>query len=110
MDLHGQTYGVRRKVDESDTDYRKRIIYETLGHVTVNFLIDVYGVELYTKSSDFDASDNTLTSDNQYLASDGFMGIADSTTKNILNKKFVLGTNIVWVIVWVLVLTSVMRN
>lgn len=96
LDLHGQTYGIKRKIDESDEDYRKRIIYETLGHLTVNFLLDVYNVELYSYVADFD-SDNTLVSDNPYFNVNGFYGVApDTVTKNILNKKFVLRNGVTW--------------
>lgn len=97
LDLHGRDYGVRRRLEESDEDYRERIIYEVLGHLTVPYLIDVYDVELYYYIPDFNVSDNTLTSDNPYIVDSVFMGVAPSlTVKNILNKRFVLGGAIVW--------------
>lgn len=97
LDLHGRDYGIIRKIDESDEDYRARIIYESMGHLTIEFLKSVYGVKLYTLVDNFDATANTLVSDNPYLASCyGFMGTADDTVKNILNKKFVLGEEITW--------------
>ena len=98
LDLHGKDYGVLRKIDESDDDYRERIILESLGHLTIPYLIKVYNVELYYNISDFDVSDNTLTSDNPYIVgSDGFMAVAPSlTVKNILNKKFILGEGLRW--------------
>ena len=99
LDVQGKDYGVKRKTDESDEDYRKRIIYEMLGHLTVDYIKDVYGVDLYVQpSSEFD-EESTLTSDNEHLIDvehNGFFGVTDSTTKAILNKKFVLGDSITW--------------
>lgn len=101
LDVHGKDYGVKRKTDETDEDYRKRIIYETLGHLTVDYIRDVYNVDLYVQpSSDitFDRG-STLTSDNEHLIDveqNGFFGVTDDTTKTILNKKFVLGDSITW--------------
>lgn len=96
LDLHGKDYDVKRRLNESDEDYRKRIIYSVLGHLTTLYIVDVYGVELYYNIPNFDVNDNCLTSDNPYLGSEGFMGIADETTKAILNKKFIMGTNFRW--------------
>ena len=96
LDLHGKDFGIIRKIDESDEDYRNRIIYESLGHLTVDFLKKVYKLELYSYVEDFNVSNNTLVSDNPYLASQGFMAYADETTKQILNKKFVLGKGVTW--------------
>ena len=96
LDLHGKEYGVPRRLDEDDETYRNRIVYEALEHLTVNYLMDVYGLNLYTLIEDFDVEDNTLASDNPYLGSDGFMSIADSTVKNILEKKFVINGGVIW--------------
>ncbi|WP_407415822.1 hypothetical protein [Methanobrevibacter sp.] len=95
LDLHGNDFGLPRKIDESDDDYRNRIIYESLGHLTTYFLKSVYNVELYVKVNDFEA-DTMLTSDNEYISSNGFMGVVDETTQEILEKKFVLGSGITW--------------
>lgn len=98
LDLHGEDYGIRRRLDESDDDYRQRIIYESMGHLTANFLLDVYNVQLYTFIDDFNADENTLTSDNPYIRTEGFLAVTDEKTRNILNKKFILDTNITWLI------------
>lgn len=98
LDLHGEDYGIRRRLDESDEEYRERIIYESLGHVTVGFLIDVYNVELYVYVSDFSVTDNTLTSDNPYIYDKGFLAVSNQNTKDILDKKFILDTNLTWLI------------
>ena len=98
LDLHGQTYGVTRKIDESDDDYRERIVYITLGRLTITFLKEVYGVELYVNVDGFNQYANDLTSDNQYINVNGtgYMGIASETVKDILNNKFVIGGGIRW--------------
>lgn len=95
LDLWGRDYNVPRKPNESDDIYRERIVYETVGHLTTNYLSDVYGVELYSKVNGFDVSENFLVSDNVY-ASDKLMGVASSDAVNSLNKKFVLRGIIRW--------------
>lgn len=96
LNLFGHDYNILRELDEDDEHYRKRIIYETLGHLTVNYLVDIYNLILYVYVEDFDASDNMLTSDNPYLSEYGFMAVADDDVKNILNKKFVIGSGLTW--------------
>lgn len=98
LDLFGSDYNIPRKLNESDTDYRNRLIYEKMGHLTTDYLKDVYMVKLYTKVEDFNLNDNTLVSDNPHIVKNGFMMLTDETTKNILNKKFVLGEEILWLI------------
>lgn len=98
LDLHGQDYGIRRKLDETDEDYRQRIIYESMGHLTVNFLLNVYNVELYSFVQDFTVEDNDLTSDNPYISNEGYLGVCNQTTRDILDKKFILGNDITWLI------------
>ena len=95
--LHGQDYGIYRKVNESDEDYRKRIIYESIGHLTVEFLKTVYNVDLYSNIPDFNVEDNVLTSDNPYYTDNGFMGVADETARSILNKKFIINEGVDWI-------------
>ena len=100
LDLHGRQYGVKRKLDESDDNYRQRIIYEMLGHLTTEYLRDVYGVQLYTESDSEFVLGETLVSDNPYIVNlpsiTGFLGVADETTQRILNRKFVLDRSITW--------------
>ena len=95
LDVIGTDYSVYRQIDESDTDYRERIVYERLGHLTTRYLIDVYGLTLFKNVANFNPHNNTLTSDNEYLH-EGFMCIADEQTKNILSKKFALGSGLTW--------------
>ena len=94
LDLHGKQYNIIRRIDENDDSFRKRIVYEVLGILTLQYLTEVYGVELYTNVEEFDPADNTLVSDNPYLNTNGFMVITDDATKEVLKSKFVLDTKI----------------
>lgn len=97
IDCHGREYGVYRKLNESDEDYKKRIIYQILGHLTADYLIDIYKVKLYVNIPNYNPNNNELTSDNHYISDEnGFMALADEVTRSILNKKFVLGSGIRW--------------
>jgi len=97
IDCHGREYGVYRKLNESDEDYKKRIIYQILGHLTADYLIDIYKVNLYVNIPNYNPNNNELTSDNHYINDEnGFMALADEVTRSILNKKFVLGSGIRW--------------
>ena len=97
IDCHGREYGVYRKLNESDEDYKKRIIYQILGHLTADYLIEIYNVNLYVNIPNYNPNNNELTSDNHYINDEnGFMALADEVTRSILNKKFVLGSGIRW--------------
>lgn len=97
LDLHGKEYNVPRRLNESDDDYRERIVYEALEHLTSDYLVSVYGVKLYSFVPLFDARDNTLVSDNPYLCISGLMGEAsDDSLISILGKKFILDNEIYW--------------
>ena len=97
IDCHGKEYAVYRKINESDEDYKKRIIYEIMGHLTADYLIDIYNVELYVDIPNYNLNNNQLTSDNHYINGlKGFMADSDEITKSILNKKFVLGSGVRW--------------
>jgi len=97
IDCHGREYGVYRKLNESDEDYKKRIIYQILGRLTADYLIEIYNVNLYVNIPNYNPNNNELTSDNHYINDEnGFMALADEVTRSILNKKFVLGSGIRW--------------
>lgn len=97
IDVHGKQYGIYRKPDESDENYKKRIIYHLTGHLTADHLIKVYNIDLYVNISDYNPSSNILTSDNYYInGSDGFLIDCDEFTKSVLKKKFVLGKGVKW--------------
>ena len=96
LDLWGKSFGVPRKLGEADDGYRQRIILESLGHLTVPYLREVYGLTLYCYVSGFDASDNDLTSDNPYACSN-HMTVASEEIQAILTKKFVIGTGLTFI-------------
>ena len=97
IDCHGREYTVYRKLNESDEDYKKRIIYHLIGHLTADYLINIYKIDLYVNIPNYNPNSNELTSDNYYIADEnGFMASADEITKTILNKKFVLGSGVRW--------------
>lgn len=93
LDLHGKDFGVQREVNESDDDYRQRIVYEGLGHLTTSYLVDVYGLSLYCYVEDYSVEENTLTSDNPYLCSKHMAFVSDEL-QSILGKKFVIGSEL----------------
>ena len=97
LDAHGKDYGMPRKIDEDDEHYRQRIIYEKLDHLTPQLLKDMYNVQLFTYRDDFDVTDNTLVSDNPYINNGGFLGLVDSDTADILDKKFILDLGVTWI-------------
>ena len=97
LDLHGKDLGVRRKYQESDDDYRKRLFYEVLGVLTVAYLLNVYELTLYSKVSSFSLTGMKLTSDNPYIDDSGFMAVASDEVQSILESKFVIGGGIEWI-------------
>ena len=97
LDVHGRQFNVVRKPGELDDDYRSRIVYESLGHLTVPYLKDVYGVELYTGET-FDVSRNVLVSDNAFVDGNYLMGLASEEVQMVLNRKFLLDNIVFWVI------------
>ena len=97
LDVVGGDFGVPRKLGEEDEDYRSRIVYECLGHLTVPYLRDVYGVELYTSVS---GTGQRLRSDNPFLVGEyGLCIVCSDEVKSILVKKFVLDMVVEWVVV-----------
>lgn len=111
LDLHGITYKVYRKAGESDEDYLQRIVYESISHLTSNYINDVYDLGVYVDVMGFEeevintypkSSNIKLTSDNMNISStDGYFILLNSSTdprKNSLSKKMVLGSRIKWAI------------
>ena len=95
LDCHGRDYGVYRQLNESDDAYRERIVQEKLDHLTPKYLKELYGLKLYVFVDEFDVTDNFLTSDNPYI--EGVkMAEASSDIQTILNNKFVLNEEIIW--------------
>jgi len=94
LDLHGRDYGVVRQLGESDENYRIRIVQEKLEYLTPEYLDSVFDLVLYSYVEGFDASENTLTSDNPYIDRYGYMSEMSDTVFDILNRKFVLDSSV----------------
>ena len=95
LDAHGRDVGVARRLDESDDDYRSRLTFEVLGCLSVDYLLNVYGLTLYSFVEDFDPTENTLVSDNPYVSTE-YMSIASPEIQEILAKKFIVDGGITW--------------
>ena len=96
LDLHGSQYGVTRQKDESDDHYRQRIILVSMGHLTMEYLCDVFDLEVYYAVDGFSESNMVFTTDNPYLANIRLMVKCSSSVKAILESKFPVGEGIVW--------------
>ena len=88
LDLHGKQYGIGRKNNESDEEYRNRIILGAYEYATVKVLTEIYGVEFYANVDNFENNTNLLCSDNPYLT-DELMGFVSEEVYNILDEKFI---------------------
>ena len=60
LDLHGKQYGIGRKNNESDEEYRNRIILGAYEYATVKVLTEIYGVEFYANVDNFENNTNLL--------------------------------------------------
>ena len=88
LDLHGKQYGIGRKSNESDDEYRNRIILGAYEYATVKVLTEIYGVKFYANVDNFENNTNLLCSDNPYLT-DELMGFISDEVYNILDEKFI---------------------
>ena len=95
LDLHGSELGVRRLKDETDDKYRQRLIYKAKGHLSLDYLMTMYDIEVYTGTDSYTAN-QTLLADNPYLSHDGLYIKCDTATQNELEKKLVLGGEVTW--------------
>ena len=97
LDLHGKQFGVPRHLDESDDDYRERIIQHTLGRLTPVLLNVDFGLDLYSDVSGFSLEDNVLVSDNFYVgADDGFICFTSEETRSLIERSFVIQEGVEW--------------
>ena len=62
--------------------------------MTLEYLDSVFDLVLYAYVEGFDASENTLTSDNPYITDYGYMSEMNDTVFEILTQKFVLDIEI----------------
>ena len=88
LDLHGKQYGIGRKNNESDEEYRNRIILCAYEYATVKVLTEIYGVKFYANVDNFENNTNLLCSDNPYLTNE-LMGFVSDEVYNILDEKFI---------------------
>ena len=88
LDLHGKQYGIGRKNNESDEEYRNRIILCAYEYATVKVLTEIYGVKFYANVDNFENNTNLLCSDNPYLTNE-LMGFISEEVYNILDEKFI---------------------
>ena len=86
--MHGKQYGIGRKINESDEEYRNRIILGAYEYATAKVLTEIYGVEFYANVDNFENNTNLLCSDNPYLTSE-LMGFVSEEVYNILDEKFI---------------------
>lgn len=90
LDLHGKDYNVLRRIDESDDSYRERMIYETLGQLSIPALETMYNVGVYKSVSDYDLTSNSMVSDNSYLVSELILLDCSDDVQRSLLKRFIL--------------------
>lgn len=91
LDIHGKMYGIFRKQDESDDEYRNRIILnKSILQRTTDFSKLDIGLWIY---KDGVTDKDTLTSRNPYLKKEhdeGYIFIISGNDVQYLEKKFLL--------------------
>lgn len=92
LDLHGKDYGLERHYEETDEEYRARLLVEPLDKFNIQTLYEVYNLQLLTNDYEDYNKDTTLLSDNHYLASAYVVDCSDEVWE-ILNKKYILTKN-----------------
>ena len=99
LDLHGEQYGVSRHVDESDDDYRQRVIQHTLGKLTPVLLGVEFGLDVFTDVDDFDLDGNVLVSDNYFIRDNGYIVFSDSDTRKLVEQSYIMTEAVRWFVV-----------
>lgn len=94
LDRFGKVYNVTRKTGEDDDSYRERIILTSLGHLTVDYLEKLFGLDFMAFVREYNPDLNILTSDNPYNNSNGLMALVSEDMKAILEKKFILDSKV----------------
>ena len=87
LDLHGVDYNLKRLPNESDEDYRNRLLLDSLDRFTFEWLYELFDLQLLTYNDDYE--DNMLLSDNHYLNNQYFIDCTDEIW-NVINRKFVV--------------------
>ena len=98
LDLHGNQYGIKRRLNENDNHYRTRIILGGLGYLTIPYLLSSFDLMVYAGVDDFDPEDNMLTSDNPLVNTGSIIVECSSDVKEILESKFPIGGGVEWLI------------
>lgn len=97
LDAHGKDFGIYRRENESDDDYRNRILLErSMLDTTSDF--SKLDVELWVYFDDV-LDKNQLTSRNEYMKEEhdlDYVFIASGTDKEYLENKFIL-SDVLWV-------------
>ena len=100
LDLHGLDYGILRLDNESDKQYRERIML--INSILMRVLdFNKLNINLWVYDSNVAEGDEYLTSRNTYLQIDrnhglpNFLGYADEFTKEYVSNKFI-GGEILW--------------
>jgi hypothetical protein len=87
LDLHGKDLDYLRRNDESDEEYRNRIILDSLDRFTFPWVYALYDLQFLTHNSEYD-KDTMLLSDNHYLNKKYFVVCTQDTFSSI-RKKFI---------------------
>ena len=97
LDAHGKDFGIYRRENESDDDYRNRILLErSMLDTTSDF--SKLDINLWIYFDDI-LDKNQLTSRNEYLKEEhdlDYVFIASGTDKEYLENKFIL-SDVLWV-------------
>lgn len=91
LDLWGYQYGIYRNEEESDDDYRQRIINKLLELFTIPYVL-ANGVTFFTCVSD---PHTRLTSKNTYLTND-YLCYASNDIEEYFNDNYICWRDIIW--------------
>lgn len=86
LDLWGKDYHYGRNNDETDENYRNRIILDSLDRFTFTWAYTLYDLQFLTYNSEYD-TDTMLLSDNHYLSNKYYVPCSWALFNNI-SKKF----------------------
>ena len=91
LDLWGYQYGIYRKENENDDDFRQRIINKQLELFTVPYTLE-NGVTIFTCVSN---PHDRLTSHNPYLTND-YLCYARNDIEEYFDKTYICWRDIIW--------------
>ena len=88
LELHGVDYGLKRLSNETDEDYRHRLVLDSLDRFTFNWLYTLFDLQLLCYKDNYNPQ-TTLLSDNHYLDNKYFISCSDEVW-SIITKKFIV--------------------